>query len=343
MSDLFTHGYALLIGVGTTADPHDSLPVTVKDAQALKDVLTDANFCAYPNTRDHVRLLKNQGATRSAILDGLDWLKGCADADPDATIVIYYSGHGRIDGASNAYYLVPHDFNPQAIPQTALLAETLSEKLRKIEAKRLWVIIDSCRAEGMASAKNDLPANFLPTALPKGVIDALKQGEGRAVFTSSREHQSSWVPPNGTLSLYTYHLIEALKGMANQPGDRLVKISNVMTHLGKTVPESARNLCHAEQIPFFDAATEDFPVAMLRGGKGLPSQTQSSELPRVMTHQEVMTPALAMAKRSLAILEEKAAGYERLQMPGHLQIDLEEKRRQVAELEARLRDGEVNG
>ncbi|MEG5171421.1 caspase family protein [Microcoleus sp. B3-D7] len=343
MSDLFTHGYALLIGVGNTADPRGSLPETAKDAQALKDLLTDANFCAYPNTPDHVRLLQNQGATRSAILDDLDWLKGSADADPDATIVIYYSGHGMFDLASNAYYLLQHDFDGQAIPQTALSAETLSEKLRKIEAKRLWVIIDSCHAEGMATAKNDLPADFLPTALPKGVIDALKQGEGRAVFTSSRGNQSSWVRPDGILSLYTYHLIEALKGGANQPGDRLIRISNVMTHLGKTVSESARNLCRAEQTPFFDAATEDFPVAMLRGGKGLPSQTQSPELPRVMTNQEVMTPALAMARRSLAILEEQAAGFGKLQMPGHLRIELEEKRREVAELEARLRDGEVNG
>jgi hypothetical protein len=342
MSDLFTHGYALLIGVGNTVEPGYSLPVTVKDAQALKDVLTDANFCAYPNTPDRVRLLQNQGATRSAILDNLDWLKGCGEADPNATIVIYYSGHGT-DLDSNAYYLLQHDFDGQAIPQTALSAETLTEKLRKIEAKRLWVIIDSCHAEGMATAKNDLPADFLPTALPKGVIDALKQGEGRAVFTSSRGPKPSYVRPDGILSVYTYHLIEALKGMANQPGDRLVKISNVMTHLGKTVSESARNFWDEEQTPFFDAATEDFPVAMLRGGKGLPSQTQSPELPRVMTNQEVVTPALAMARRSLAILEEQAAGYGRLQMPGHLRIDLEEKRREVAELEARLMDGKSNG
>ncbi|MEG4069464.1 caspase family protein [Microcoleus sp. Pol11C2] len=343
MSERFTHGYALLIGVGNTADPGYSLPVTVKDAQALKDVLTDANFCAYPNSPDRVRLLQNQGATRSAILDGLDWLKGCAEADPDATIVIYYSGHGTFDLASNAYYLLQHDFDRQAIPETALSAETLSEKLRKIEAKRLWVIIDSCHAEGMATAKNDLPADFLPTALPKGVIDALKQGEGRAVFTSSRGNQSSWVRPDGILSLYTYHLIEALKGAANQPGDRLVRISNVMTHLGRKVPESARKLCDAEQIPFFDAATEDFPVAMLRGGKGLPSQTHTRELPRVMTNQEVVIPALAMAKRSLAILEKQAAGYGMLEIPVHLQIQLEEKQQEVEKLQARLRDGEVNG
>ena len=341
MPDQFTHGYALLIGVGTTADSRLSLPVTVKDAQALKAILTDKSLCAYPDSPQHVRVLQDQGANRSAILDGLDWLQEKAATDSDATIVLYYSGHGGKD--SNGYYLIPNDFDRQSIPETALAAETLTQKLREISAKRLWVIIDSCHAEGMASAKDALPADFTPTALPKGVVDALKQGEGRAVFTSSRGDQSSWVRPDGSLSLYTHHLIEALKGAANQPSDRFVTIFNVMTHLGKTVPESARTLRQAEQTPFCDSATEDFPIALLQGGKGLSSQPQSLEVLKVMTNQEVMTPALAMARRSLAILEEQAAGFGRLQMPAHLRIDLEEKRLEVAELEARLRARDVNG
>ena len=41
-----------------------------------------------------------------------------------------------------------------------------------------------------------------------------------------------------------------------------------------------------------------------------------------------------MARRSLDILEEQAAGYTALTIPVHLQIQLEEKRREVAELEA---------
>ena len=36
-----------------------------------------------------------------------------------------------------------------------------------------------------------------------------------------------------------------------------------MNHLGKAVPESARTIYQAEQVPFFDTATEDFAVAML--------------------------------------------------------------------------------
>ena len=39
---IFSNGYALLIGVGA------DLPVTVKDATALRDVLVNQNRAAYP-------------------------------------------------------------------------------------------------------------------------------------------------------------------------------------------------------------------------------------------------------------------------------------------------------
>jgi len=275
MSSTFTHGYALLIGVGESAYPKWSLPVTVKDVQALQSVLTNPDLCAHPSDDRHIRLLHDAGATRSAVLDGLTWLKAQAAADPEATVVVYYSGHGWLDKSTDRYYLLPHDVKPFDIPGSALSAQAFTDALRGIPARRLLVFVDSCHAEGMATAKDEpvvkLPPGYAQTAPPKGVIDALKQGEGRAVFTSSRGKQRSWVRPDGTMSIYTYHLIEALQGAGNQPGDTVVRLSNLMNHLGKAVPESARTLCGAEQTPFFDAATEDFPVAVLRGGKGLPA------------------------------------------------------------------------
>ncbi len=228
--------------------------------------------------------------------------------------------------------MLQHDFKSSDIANSALSAQQFTQALRQIQAKRLWVVIDSCHAEGMATSKGELPADFIATALPKGVVEALKQGEGRAVFTSSRGNQVSWIRPDGSMSLYTYHLIEALQGAANQPGDTKVMLSNLINHLGKTVPESARTLWQKEQTPFFDTAMEDFPIAMLRGGKGLPNSTPDS--PKIMTDQEVVTPALARAKRALAILEEQAASYG-IRIPVDLQIELEEKRRQVMELQSR--------
>ena len=100
----------------------------------------------------------------------------------------------------------------------------------------------------------------------------MKKGEGRAVFTSSKGDQKSWIRSDGKLSIYTYHLLEALQGAGNQPGDEVVKVSNLMNYVSETVPKSTKQEYQKEQTPFYKFAAEDFPVALLRGGKGLPKE-----------------------------------------------------------------------
>jgi hypothetical protein len=271
---VFEHGYALIVGVGRAAYPPWSLPTTAQDAAALAASLVDPGLCGYPADADHVRLLRDDGATRPAIRQGLAWLAQQAAADRDATAVLYFSGHGWVDQASGAYYLLPHDVKPFDIPGSALAGQELAAALRGIPAPRLLVFVDSCHAAGMATAKDapqlELPNQFAQAALPKGLADVLKQGQGRAVFASSRGEQRSWVRPDGSLSLYTYHLLEALAGAGCRPGDSVVRLSNLVAHLSRTVAESAATLCHAEQTPYYDWSTEDFAVALARGGKGVP-------------------------------------------------------------------------
>jgi len=60
-----------------------------------------------------------------------------------------------------------------------------------------------------------------------------------------------------------------------------------------------------------------------------------------ISKEKEYTAVLERSRRALAILEEQAAGYTVLTIPPHLKIELEEKRNQVAELEARLRTGLV--
>ncbi|PAX57129.1 peptidase C14 caspase catalytic subunit p20 [Brunnivagina elsteri CCALA 953] len=272
MSNILSHNYALLIGVGECEEPKLSLPTTVKDIEAVKTLLTNEKLCGYIDNNQHLRLLSNAIATSANILDGLNWLKQQTENDPEATIFIYYSGHGCLD-ASGDYYLIPHETDRADITDTALPATQFNAALQQIPAKQLLVIIDSCHAQGMASSKEGdtknrppLPKGFTQTALPKNII---QQGTGKVVFTSSTGNQSSWIRPDGKMSVYTYHLLEALQGAANQPGDKVVRVSHLMNYLSKTVPESAQDLCKAEQTPFFDFATEDFAVALLCGGKGL--------------------------------------------------------------------------
>ncbi|GAA6614277.1 caspase family protein [Scytonema sp. NUACC26] len=261
-SSTFARGYALLIGVGETAYPHWSLPVSVKDVLALNEVLVNPNFCGYPNNPEHIRLLHDEGATRSKILEGLRWLKEQVQTDPDATAIVYYSGHGWLNQSQNRYYLVPHDINPFNLESSALSADEFTDALRQIKCERLLTIVDSCHAAGMATAKHS-PLGFEETPLPKSVINNLRQGKGRVVFTSSQGEQSSWIRPDRQMSIYTYHLIEALKGKGNHPHENVVKVSHLMQYISDRVPKSALSMCNEKQTPYFSFETEDFAVALV--------------------------------------------------------------------------------
>ena len=213
----------------------------------------------------------------------MQWLKQKTETDSAATIFIYYSGHGGLEDSS--YYLIPHDYDPWEDDPlaTALSAEQLTEGLREIDAQRLLVVIDSCHAAGMATSKDGDIGKAeakLKKALPglkraapsKDLMATLTEGKGRAVFTSSEGEQKSYWLNDESMSIYTYHFLEALQGAGNKVGDTEVKLSDLMGYLDDTVPKTALKERNAEQKPDFDLKGNNFAIALLRGGKGLPAK-----------------------------------------------------------------------
>lgn len=301
MPQTFVHGYALLIGVGQCAEPTFSLPVTIKDSQALHQILIDSNLCAYPNSEQHVRLLYNQSATQQAILEGLTWLKIQAAADPEATVLVYYSGHCWLEPNRERHYLIPHDFDPYDWRGTALSADNFSQALRQIPAKRLLTILNCCPAAETAAPGGDqteprLPKGIIATADIKELSDALKR-DGRVVFTACQSGQTSWIRPDNTMSIYTHHLIEALQGAASSPGATDVTVLDLANYLAKAVPESAAVIGKQQQPQFEGAETNQFAIALLQRGSQLstegrmPAREPSSQQPQI----------LASGERSVAI------------------------------------------
>jgi len=300
----FTRGYALIIGVGRSVHAPWSLPVTALDALALRAVLTDQRSCAYRDDGRHVRVIHDQSATSKAIFNGLEWLAREVASDTVSTAIVYFSGHGWLQKRTRRYYMIPHDVDPFDIPGSAIQAEAFTEALRAVRAERLLAIIDCCHAEGMAAVKgvrgvSSVPGGLVPASLPKSIVKHFKPGAGRAVFSSSRGLQSSWVRPDGKMSIYTFHLIEALQGANNRREETTIKLSNLMNYLGRTVPQSAQRLCNGDQVPFFDTAAEDFAVALFRNGKALPNEDRSDF--EEENHAKIGRIVQAVGERSLAI------------------------------------------
>lgn len=176
-----------------------------------------------------------------------------ADASGDATAVIYYTGHGHVEGG--AHYLIPYNVNLSDIENSAIRAEDFAARVAAMQPRRLLVILDCCHAAGMQVKAPGLPLN--PAAIPAGLFmqgekalaseagvekfDTLAQGSGRAVLSSSQGDQQSYMRQDSAMSIFTYHLIEALTGHA-QPADGAheVLVSDVISHVWRTAPASAR-------------------------------------------------------------------------------------------------------
>ena len=105
MSRRFENAYALLIAVDRNREAAAALPAVAADARALYDVLVHPQRCAY--RPDKVRLLSGAESSRQGILAGLDWLADELAAIPggDSTAIIYFSGHGHVEG--DEHYLIP--------------------------------------------------------------------------------------------------------------------------------------------------------------------------------------------------------------------------------------------
>ncbi|WP_273703257.1 caspase family protein, partial [Candidatus Accumulibacter vicinus] len=273
MSRRFKNAYALLIAVDRNREAAAALPAVAADARALYDVLVHPQRCAY--RPDKVRLLSGAESSRQGILAGLDWLAERVAADDDATAIVYFSGHGHEQDGE--YFLIPYDLERRRMRSSAIAAADFAADVAALAPRRLLVLLDCCHAGGMR-VKDTLAATALhsaaipPTLFPpagKSLATPLAQGEGRAVLSSCRPGQLSYLRADGHMSIFTYHLIEALSGHAPAAGGASeVLVSDLISHLQRRVPESARADHGAEQTPWPELRG-NFPVALLLGGKGL--------------------------------------------------------------------------
>jgi uncharacterized caspase-like protein len=265
---MFDHGYALLIGVDQNKIADLALPIVKKDVAKLKEVITHPDRCGYPEK--HVRVLTDAEATRANIISGLDWLKESllADKEPSQTTFIYYSGHGHRDESGESF-LIPYDFR-FPVGLGALAARDFAAIVEEISPRRLTVILDCCHAEAMGV--KDVAGHSMKTAAltPETPgIAALAKGDGRAILSSSRGDQKSWIRKDEQMSVFTYHLIETLTGHVGRPDEPEVLVTEVMDYVARKVPATTRAEWKAEQEPAFQMSGSAFPLALVLGGKGI--------------------------------------------------------------------------
>lgn len=136
----------------------------------------------------------------------LAWLKDVCDAfDGNASVIIYYAGHGIPDEASKSAYLLPVDGDGRYV-QSAYKIDDFYQKLGAMNAKTVTVFMDACFS---GSARED---KMLASA--RGVAIKAKNGEPQGnmvVFSAAQGDETAYPNNDEQHGIFTYYLLKKLQ------------------------------------------------------------------------------------------------------------------------------------
>ncbi|MCK9409860.1 MAG: caspase family protein [Bacteriovoracaceae bacterium] len=245
--------WAVIVGVSEYGNPAiKNLAYADRDAKAFAEFLKSSAGGGYEEER--VKILTNKEATLQNIKSALfNFLRQTVETD---LVVIYFAGHGAPEPANpNNNYLLCYDTDPNSLETTAFPMWDVNTALQRyIPSKRVVVFTDACHSggissdiatRGMSSTDNNLINQYLS--------DLSKTKEGIIVFTASQAGEVSQELDKFGHGVFTYYILEGMKGQADFNNDYTVTIGELMDF----VEEKVKRQTNGNQHPTRNQGTYD--------------------------------------------------------------------------------------
>lgn len=251
--------WAVVIGVSDYIDPTISdLAYADDDALAVYDFLRSPSAGMGGIPEENIRLLVNEQATSRNIRSALTtFLRG---STPDDVVFIYIAGHGAPDPYRlEDLYILAHDTEIQDIAATGVSMALVNDAIQQAYAYNKILITDACHSAGVGAAgTRSVNTNMVNAAF----LEYMSNSTGGFVaFTASEANQLSQEGERfgGGHGVFTHYLLEGLKGAADDDGDRVVTLGEVMEFTRDRVRRETRN----SQIPTISLTSYDrfWPMA----------------------------------------------------------------------------------
>jgi uncharacterized protein YgiM (DUF1202 family) len=208
-----------------------------KDAMAFYDYLL--NQVGVP--KEQITLLTNEQATLFSLKRSLGTELKRKAAQKD-TVIIYYAGHGAPETDATSpdedgmeKYLVPYDADPNDLYTTALPMREIETIFQRLASDRVIFITDSCYSG--ATAGRTFATASRRAVVSDAFLARLSKGKGRVVLTASRASEVSEEREDLGHGVFTYYLLEGLRGKADLDGDGVITVDEAYNYVSKKVPE----------------------------------------------------------------------------------------------------------
>lgn len=208
--------HVLAVGVSKYKDKRiPELNLSARDAKIFGEFLESQDH-VFKNA--NVKVLLNDEATRERIENYL-YYELPKRAGKDDTVILFFSGHGEADPLRpRDFFFLPYDADPEHI-RTKAVEMTGLEFLETLDVKRVLVIADACYSGGFSKARAKSVKS--PVSV---FLESINTTSGAAVMSSSTDGQQSWEPPGFSNSVFTFYLLEGLKGRADKDHNGVVSL-----------------------------------------------------------------------------------------------------------------------
>ncbi|MBR9921882.1 MAG: peptidase C14 caspase catalytic subunit p20 [Bacteroidetes bacterium] len=234
--------WAVVIGVGEYGHM-PQLKYTDDDAYKIYAFLKSPQGGALPD--EQIRVLVDGNATRANIVDAMEQTFMRADAND--VVIFYFSGHG-LEGS-----FLPVDYDGY---NNLLKHDEITRLLEKSQAKHKIVLADACHSGSLLAMK----APNRP--MLQRYYSAFEDSDGgMALLMSSRGSEFSLEDGGLRSGVFSYFLVEGLKGGADVDQDGIVVIQEIYDYVNQHVVSYTARAQTPTLMGDFDPG---MPVSILR-------------------------------------------------------------------------------
>ncbi len=243
--------WAVVVGVGRyTSMP--SLKFTDDDAYRFYSFLRSVEGGALPESQ--IAILVDEDATRENILKKMR--EYFLRADENDVVLFYFSGHG-LEGC-----FLPVDYDGY---NNKLRHEEIMQILKQSKAKHKLCIADACHSGTLSFGNGALAAKGpAPVSLQRYYQAFEDTNGGVALLMSSKAEELSLEDHGLRQGVFTYYVLQGLKGAADANNDYLVTIKELYKYVYTKVREYTANVQTPVLTGDYD---EEMPVAVRQNYK----------------------------------------------------------------------------
>jgi WD40 repeat protein/uncharacterized caspase-like protein len=223
-----------ILAAGVDSYPDKLIPQLkncVADAASIIDTSVQYAGDLYSNV--FVKLLTNSDVTQKNLITQIEEFG--KQVKPDDVFILYLSGHG-ITHTDKNYYYIPYDAkyrSDEDIPKYGVSKWTIIKSLSSIMAENVTVVLDTCNSASFATERPD-PKEFA-SMNKDALIERFGALGGYDLIAACSTYQVAVDNYNGH-GVFTYCLLDAIKGHADLNKDGQVTSSELAAYITDEVP-----------------------------------------------------------------------------------------------------------